>query len=180
MMLKEKLICSSCGREFDRTSKQRPRFCSNACKQKAYRDRQKLLNTPLGEFRQESRWVRARGKRPLQLSGRYASSTNPKTWATFDQVQSSSVGDGFGVMLGQGLGCYDIDHCFNGGSLKGWVRDYIESIPEKVIYMEVSKSGEGLHLFFLATDHGRGSNRGGVERYVQDRFIRTTFDTFTL
>ena len=180
MMLKEKLICSSCGKEFDRTSKQRPRFCSNACKQKAYRDRQKLLNTPLGEFRQESRWVRARGKIPLQLSGSYASSTNPKTWATFDQVQSSSVGDGFGVMLGQGLGCYDIDHCFNGGSLKGWVRNYIESIPEKVIYMEVSKSGEGLHLFFLATDHRRGSNRGGVERYVQDRFIRVTFDTFTL
>ena len=82
--------------------------------------------------------------------------------------------------MGQGLGCYDIDHCFNGGSLEGWVRDYIESIPEEIIYMEVSKSGEGLHLFFLATDRGRGSNRGGVERYVQDRFIRTTFNTFTL
>ena len=160
-MLQEKLVCSSCGKEFDRTSKQRPKFCGNACKQKAYRDRQKLPNMPLGEFRQESRWVRARGKRPLQLSGRYASSTNPKTWATFDR-------------------CYDIDHCFNGGSLDGWVRNYIESIPEKIIYMEVSKSGEGLHLFFLSTDQGRGSNRGGVERYTQSRFIRTTFNTFTL
>ena len=180
MMLQEKLTCSSCGKEFDRTSKQRPKFCSNACKQKAYRDRRKLPNMPLGEFRQESRWVRARGKRPLQLSGRYASSTNPKTWSTFDRVQSSSVGDGFGVMLGQGLGCYDIDHCFNGGSLDGWARNYIESIPEKIIYVEVSKSGEGLHLFFLSTGQGRGSNRGGVERYTQGRFIRTTFNTFTL
>lgn len=176
----EKLICNSCGKEFDRTSKQRPKFCGNACKQKAYRDRQKLPIIPLGEFRQESRWVRARGKRPLQLSGRYASSTNPKTWSTFAQVQSSSVGDGFGVMLGRGLGCYDIDHCFNGGSLDGWVRNYIESIPEKIIYAEVSKSGEGLHLFFLPTEHGKGSNRGGVERYTQGRFIRMTFNTFTL
>lgn len=83
-------------------------------------------------------------------------------------------------MLGDGLGCYDIDHCFEGGKVKEWVRDYIQAIPEEIVYMEVSKSGEGLHLFFNSSDQARGSNRGGVEKYTRDRFIRTTLNTFSL
>lgn len=35
-------VCTVCGKQFDRYSSQRIRFCSNACRQKAYRDRQLL------------------------------------------------------------------------------------------------------------------------------------------
>ena len=176
----ESLICSSCGGEFTRTSKQRPRFCSNACKQKAYRDRQKLACLPLAEFRQQKRWVRAREKRPLQLNGSYASSTNSKTWATFEQVQSSSVGDGFGVVLdGSGLGCFDFDNCFDGGVLKPAVREFIAGIAYPIVYVERSVSGNGLHVFVEA-EKQRGFRRDGVEFYSWGRFIRTTLSTFIL
>ena len=176
----ESLICSSCGGEFTRTSKQRPRFCSNACKQKAYRDRQKLACLPLAEFRQQKRWVRAREKRPLQLNGSYASSTNSKTWATFEQVQSSSVGDGFGVVLdGSGLGCYDFDNCFDDGVLKPAVRDFIAGIAYPIVYVERSMSGNGLHVFVEA-EKQRGFRRDGVEFYTWGRFIRMTLDSFKL
>lgn len=179
-MMVKLLECQECGDTFDRKSKQRPKFCSNACKQKAYRARSKNASVPLARFRSESRWVRAKGKKPLQVSGKNASSTNPRTWTTFENVLHSKAGDGFGVMLGNGLGCYDIDHCFEGGNLKGWAVDYIHSIAEEIVYTEVSKSGEGLHLFFLAKSHGPGFARNGVERYTQERFIRMTLDSFKL
>ena len=181
----ESLICSSCGREFARASKQRPRFCSNACKQKAYRGRKKLACLPLAEFRQQKRWVRAREKRPLQLNGSYASSTNPETWATFDQIQSSSVGDGFGVMLGSvnggaGIGCYDFDNCVKSGDVQPWVVDVIRKIPEPILFAELSVSGRGIHVFVKAppTKGQRVKLECGnsYEKYTSARFIRCTFN----
>ena len=175
----ESLICSSCGGEFTRTSKQRPRFCSNACKQKAYRDRQKLACLPLAEFRQQKRWVRASGKRPVMVDGSAASSTNPDTWASFAEVQSGA-GDGFGVVLdGSGLGCYDFDDCFNDGVLKPAVRDFIAGIAYPIVYVERSMSGNGLHVFVEA-EKQRGFRRDGVEFYSWGRFIRMTLDSFKL
>ena len=175
----ESLICSSCGGEFTRTSKQRPRFCSNACKQKAYRDRQKLACLPLAEFRQQKRWVRASGKRPVMVDGSAASSTNPVTWASFAEVQSGA-GDGFGVVLdGSGLGCYDFDNCFDGDVLKPAVREFVAGIAYPIVYVERSVSGNGLHVFVEA-EKQRGFRRDGVEFYSWGRFIRTTFNTFIL
>ena len=175
----ENLICSSCGREFARASKQRPRFCSNACKQKAYRGRQKLAGLPLAEFRQQKRWVRASGKRPVMVDGSAASSTNPATWASFSEVQSGA-GDGFGVVLdGSGLGCYDFDNCFDGGVLKPAVREFIAGIAYPIVYVERSVSGNGLHVFVEA-EKQRGFRRDGVEFYTWGRFIRMTLDSFKL
>ena len=85
-MMVKLLECQECGDTFDRKSKQKPKFCSNACKQKAYRARKKNDSTPLARFRSEPRWVRAKGKKPLQVSGKNASSTNPRTWTTFEKV----------------------------------------------------------------------------------------------
>ena len=62
------------------------------------------------------RWTRRVGKRPVMIDGRPASSTDPKTWGTFAEVQRGA-GDGFGVMLGDGLACYDLDHCLVGGKV---------------------------------------------------------------
>ena len=179
------LKCQECGGGFDRKSKQKPKFCSNACKQKAYRARSKNASVPLARFRSESRWVRAKGKKPLQVSGKNASSTNPETWATFDQIQSSSVGDGFGVMLGSvnggaGIGCYDFDNCVKSGDVQPWVVDVIRKIPEPILFAELSVSGRGIHVFVKAppTKGQRVKLECGnsYEKYTSARFIRCTFN----
>lgn len=168
--------CEVCGREFTWSGRgRRPTACGQRCRKR--RSRSTGLPTS------EARWVRARGKRPVTVSGAPASPTNPATWSTFRDVQESTAGDGYGVMLGGGLGCYDLDHCLVGGHLKPWARGVLDSIPERVIYAEVSQSGEGAHVFVAASE-GPGSRTpvedGGVERYTRARFIRTTGRTFSM
>lgn len=177
--VKEK--CIRCGKIFDSNgaSGRRKRTCSNACRQALYRKRkaEKASKIPK-EMTSRAQWVRADGKRPLQVSGSFASSTNPATWAEFRQVQKGA-GDGYGVMLGNGLGCVDIDHCFIGGRLQGWARKVVEAIHEPILFIERSLSGEGLHIFIEAPE-AKGTKRGQVERYTRQRFIRMTGDAFVM
>ena len=168
------MTCEMCGSVIEGRSGRVPRFCSGACRQRAYRARAKRR----ARFMElaEGRWVRARGKRPVMVSGAPASSTDSSTWSSHASVVESRAGDGLGVMLGGGLGCYDLDGCFDGsGRLSSSVREFVGSIPEPVLFVERSMSGRGLHVFVEAPE-GPGYRRGGVERYVKSRFIRTTFD----
>ena len=168
------MACVMCGSVIEVRSGRVPRFCSGACRQRAYRVRAKRR----ARFMElaEGRWVRARGKRPVMVDGRAASSTDSSTWSSHAAVVASRAGDGLGVMLGGGLGCYDLDGCFDeSGRLSSSVRDFVRSIPEPVLMVERSMSGRGLHVFVEASE-GPGSRRGGVERYTKSRFIRTTFD----
>ena len=119
----------------------------------------------------ERRWGRAQGKRPIMADGAPASSTNPGTWASFASVQSGA-GDGYGFMLGGGIGCYDLDHVSDGEA-----REIIALIPEEIIFIERSVSGEGVHVFCRMPE-GRGTRRGHVERYSRGRFIRVTGRVF--
>ncbi|QEA30402.1 DNA primase [Microbacterium sp. CBA3102] len=116
-------------------------------------------------------WVRADGKRPIRCDGRAASSTDPSTWASFDAVRRSSAGDGMGVMLGGGLGCYDLDHVSDAD-----LRDFVAGVVEPVVFIERSMSGNGFHVFIEAPEE-RGWKRGNVERYTRERFIRVTGDS---
>ena len=170
------MICEQCGQEFDATNRRgiTPRFCSATCRQRAHRARK--ARQPLSEFHSERRWVRADGKRPIMPCGSSASSTDPATWSRFSDVQAGA-GDGFGVMLGGGLGCYDIDHCIVDGMLEGWARQALDGIPEPVVFTEVSMSGTGLHVFVRAGE-SPGTRRGNVERYTRARFIRVTGKKF--
>lgn len=118
-------------------------------------------------------WVRAQGKRPIMVDGRPASSTDASTWATFASVWRQGAGDGAGVMLGQGLGCYDFDHVSDDEA-----RALLATIPEPVLWVERSVSGEGVHAFVEAAE-GPGSRAGNVERYTRARFIRVTGRAFT-
>lgn len=112
-------------------------------------------------------WARADGKRPVQPSGRPASSTNPNTWVSFGEVQSG-FGDGYGVMLGGGLGCYDFDHVTDADA-----RVLVSSVPEPIVWVERSVSGRGVHVFVEAPE-GPGCRQVGFERYTRSRFIRVT------
>lgn len=157
-----------------------PRFCSNACKQKAYRAARKAKSLPAipAAMTERRRWVRKDGKRPLTVMGWSASSTRSRTWDSFEAVRASTVGDGFGFMLGGGIGCIDLDHCIEGGVLLPWARDILDRCPQT--FVEVSQSGTGLHIFgFLAEGPGRGQRDGdGVEFYSTGRFIAVTGNPF--
>ena len=141
------------------------RYCSGACRQRAYRGRRLPAELTSGR-----RWVRARGKRPITTSGRAASTKDPRTWSSFAEVRRSSAGDGFGVMLGGGLGCYDLDHVSDDE-----IRAFLATVPERVLFAERSVSGDGVHVFVEAPEEP-GWRRGSVERYTRSRFIRTTLE----
>lgn len=161
--------CEVCGQVIEVRAGRVPSFCSGACRQKAYRQRRRQQKR-FDELA-EGRWVRAAGKRPIKTDGSPASTTDPATWSSLWQVQDSTAGDGMGVMLGGGLGCYDLDDCFTPGGLSENARQALTAIPEPVVRVERSVSGRGLHVFVEAPE-GRGSRREGVERYTAARFIR--------
>jgi primase-polymerase (primpol)-like protein len=79
-------------------------------------------------------------------------------------------------MLGDGLGCWDLDHCLGGGELASWAADVLTSI-DSPMWVERSMSGTGLHIFVAAVE-APGSRRAGVEFYSWARFIRVTGDRF--
>lgn len=128
-------------------------------------------------MRNQNRWTRRIKKRPVVIDGGAASSTDPSTWDAFDAVQEGA-GDGFGVMLGGGLGCYDLDHVSVEDALA-----FIAAIPEEVLYVERSLSGEGVHIFISAEEcpgWKRVVDGLSVERYTQGRFIAVTLDRLTI
>lgn len=169
-----KRTCGQCSGRMPVTARADARFCSGACRQKAYRARRSGVPACMRGLR---RWVRADGKRPIRPDGRWASSTKPFTWSSFAEVQSGA-GDGFGVMLGGGLGCWDLDDCFDaGGRLEGWAVAALDGVVP--VFAERSVSGRGLHVFVEAVE-GPGCRGGGVEFYSRDRFIRVTGDRFDL
>ena len=165
-------VCEGCDARFERVGRGRaPRFCSGRCRVAAHRARQ--LPT---EMTRRVQWTRRDGKRPVTVDGCPASSTRPATWATYAAVKASRVGDGFGVMLGRGLACIDLDGCLAGDVLAAWARDVIDVDP---VWVERSLSGTGLHVFHLAPEEP-GTRRGGVERYSRARFIAVTGERFVL
>ena len=149
------------------------RFCSGRCRVAAHRAKGRL---PV-EMTARRAWVRRDGKRPIRCDGSPASSTDSSTWSTYREVLASTAGDGFGVMLGDGLACFDLDHCLEGGVLAPWAADVLATI-EAPLWVERSMSGTGLHAFANAPE-GPG-RRGRFEFYSRARFIAVTGDRFTL
>lgn len=73
-------------------------------------------------------------------------------------------------MLGDGLGCYDLD-----GVDDAEARSLVALIPEPIIFMERSMSGRGVHVF-VRMGEGAGTSKwqGRHGRYPRGRFIRVT------
>ena len=144
----------------------------------------------LDELKGQRRWVlwrlemvhNGRGelvptKIPFQRCGKHASSTDETTWCSYAEAQDS-VGSytGVGVMMGDGLGCVDLDHCVSDGQVMPWAREIIIALDS---YAEFSPSGSGVHI--LGEDialPGKGRKRpfetGAVEIYDTARFLTFT------
>lgn len=162
----------------------RPRkYCSNACRHRAYRQR-RSSRIP-DALTDRARWVRyslePRGdkiaKVPRQLNGRKASVTDPSHWTTYRNALRSPVGDGLGIVLGEGLGAIDLDDCIEDGVIAPWVLQLLDEYRSEAIFVERSMSGSGIHIFLpLEEGPGRRFRDGGmkVEVYSRGRYIAVT------
>lgn len=117
-----------------------------------------------------------------------ASSTDPQTWATFEQAQiayNERVGDndaftGVGIVLdGDGLAGVDIDHCVKDGQPDPAALALLDSMG--AAYVEVSPSTTGLRAFGYAgkLESGcKGTLNGlSVELYSTGRYLTLTGHT---
>lgn len=174
--------CKQCGGDTDILGAHRiPSYCSNACRQKAYRQR----NTIPSELRKRDRWVTweprwspsGLTKVPLMLNGRFASSTNPTTWTSYAAVRQLPRK---GFVLGSGIGCIDLDHCLVKGMPSLACRAMLDRLPGT--YIEVSPSGDGLHIWGLLPEGpGRryvADDGLSIERYSVGRYMTVTGRTF--
>lgn len=87
-------------------------------------------------------------KAPLRADGRPASSTNPSTWATFDEVWPTGR---VGLMLrDSGVLALDLDHCREAatGMIATWAAELLRLC--RGAYTEVTPSGNGLRILMGA------------------------------
>lgn len=171
-------VCQECG---DPTNllRSHARFCSPRCRVRHHRRTQ--LPKPLTD---RARWVRRNAaKVPLDArTGRFASVTDPATWCSYEQARASTAGVGLGFVLGDGIGCWDLDKCLNGGQLAPWAREVLDGI-DAPLFVERSQSGEGVHVFVHAAEGPGRRIRDGernVEFYSAGRYIAVTGDVLKL
>lgn len=164
--------CQLCGIEF-RLARADAKFCSAKCRVYFNRGRRALP----GQLTSRPRWIRySANKVPLQVTGGNASSTDPLTWSSFAEASDSTAGVGLGFVLnGDGIGCYDLDHCFMDGAPTAEAVEFVKSVNP--FYVEVSPSGDGLHAWVYA-EKAQGFRRtiGGlnVEFYTHARYLTVT------
>lgn len=171
-------VCANprCGRTIADTARPHKRTCTPRCRKAVSRARQALP----AELTGADRWVRrSPTKVPLTTAGTAASSTDERTWSTHAEAVASSAGVGMGFVLSDvdRIVCVDLDHCLAAdGSLKPWAEEIVSSAGPT--FVEVSPSGDGLHVFGYAdVRQGRRIRRAdgyAVEVYSSGRYIATT------
>lgn len=140
-------------------------------------------------MREADRWLRWRlvsrpgqtkpAKIPVTPEGRPAKVNDPSTWGTFADAAESTVGRGLGFILGEGVGCIDLDDAILPDGIAPWAECLLDALPPT--FVEVSQSGTGLHIFgYLAEGPGRNYRTSGltVEQYSKGRYIATTGDVW--
>ncbi|MFE2549012.1 bifunctional DNA primase/polymerase [Streptomyces sp. NPDC059355] len=172
-------MCEHCAAPLPMMARQHARFCDTRCRSKAHRAA-KADATP-HELRTRDRWIRRSGdKIPLTVAGMAASSTDPRTWSTHTDAAASSAGVGLGFVLSDedDIVCIDLDHCLNPltGRLAPWAAAVVRDAG--ATYVEVSPSGDGLHIWGRAyVRQGRRIRRPdgtAVEIYGTGRYIAMT------
>jgi primase-polymerase (primpol)-like protein len=174
-------MCERCGKGIDRKNSQ-ARFCSSKCRVYTHRDAQRRPSLPI-EMTGNDRWVRwdrvrrdgKWAKVPFTIDAGQASSTNPLTWTSYAAASASSRGVGLGFVLGNGIGCIDLDHCLIDGQPNEPAAAFLARYPGNLI--EVSPSGDGLHIWGLRHEQP-GTKRLidglSVETYSTGRYITVT------
>ena len=144
-----------------------------------------------GELKAEPRWVcwclverdGRRTKIPVDArTGRMAKSTDPATWATFEEAVAARerLGcSGVGFVFGpdRAYTSLDLDHVIHDGVLDGQYRWVVEQANT---YCEVSPSGGELHLIFRGhkPEGAERCRKGPVEMFDHDRYFTVTGNVF--
>lgn len=128
-------------------------------------------------------------KPPYQLNGRYASTIEPSTWATYEEVvakyQSSGKYDGIGFVFtaeDEYIGI-DLDDVVDpkSGVITPEARNIVDYIGS---YTEISPSGKGIHIIALkdeqAIEDGRTSTADikSLEMYSSKRYFTMTGNVY--
>lgn len=181
--------CARCGSPLDPSRSKRPAvYCTSACRQAAYRARATRrpaapsLPAALLELDRWVTWLPVMRKdrwtkMPLSArTGSAASSTDPATWSSHADVKQFLRR---GFVVGEGIGCIDLDHCLVDGVPTPAAAAYLAKLP--ATYIEVSPSGDGLHVWGLMPEQ-RGRRRVldglSVETYSRERYITVTGKPF--
>lgn len=171
-------LCARCETPLSAGARSVSVYCSTRCRVAAHRAKKTQLPT---ELTTRDRWVRRSAtKVPLTTAGMAASSTDPRTWSTHKDAAASTAGVGLGFVLSDvdDVVCIDLDHCLNPltGRLAPWAAAIIRDAG--ATYVEVSPSGDGLHIWGrAAVRQGRKIRRPdgtAVEIYGTGRYITVT------
>jgi Family of unknown function (DUF5906)/Primase C terminal 2 (PriCT-2) len=139
-------------------------------------------------------------KRPIQISGHGASTTNPKHWSTFDDVEQAyerAVQRGYMELQERGkpaqqVAVGGVGFVFDGqpdedglvfagadfdkvipaeGEISSFAAERVKRLGS---YYEQSVSGAGLHVILKARPLARGITQNGTELYTGGRFFTMT------
>jgi putative DNA primase/helicase len=120
-------------------------------------------------------------KVPYQPCGSTASSTDARTWTSFEDVIASYLAggyDGVGIVLdgaqggdGLTLAAVDIDKAIDNPGRQARAQQIIASMDS---YTELSPSGQGYRIFLRARPLLAGVNRDGFEVYTSGRYLTVT------
>lgn len=183
--------CEHCRGPLAIMARSHTRTCSPRCRKALSRANERARKLELGrtKFKENAfpltltdhgRWIRRSAtKVPLTTAGMAASSTDPRTWSTHAEALASSAGVGLGFVLSDvdEVVCLDLDHCIRpDGSLELWASSILRDAG--ATYVEVSPSGDGLHIWGRAdVRQGRKIRRldgTAVEIYGTGRYIAMT------
>ena len=129
------------------------------------------------------RYVDRGGPKPSKLpfsprTGKVASVTDATTWATFNESvaaldNGSFDGIGFVFTDADPFTGIDLDDCHGDAEAKAVQDRIFDAFPS---YAELSPSGNGLHI--IVKGRVRGSRRGHVEVYSNERFFTMTGNVY--
>lgn len=113
-------------------------------------------------------------------TGALASTTDPSTWATFEEASAFCVREhasGVGYVLSKDdpyVGI-DLDGCRdpNSGRIEPWAKTIMKRLDS---YTEISPSGTGLRIFCRGDLPPHGRRKGKLEVYSHARFLTITGD----
>ena len=131
-------------------------------------------------WRYKDRGNGKRTKPPFQIDGKYAKTTDARTWSSFNQclvALDQGKDAGLGIMLGSGIVGIDLDHVIQleTNTLTPLAQEIVNRF--RGTYIEISPSKEGIHIFCYGKIKRSGKGRGDnnwLEVYDRDRYFTVT------
>ena len=109
------------------------------------------------------------------LTGSFASSTNPETWASYEEAvracnEHDYDGIGFVFTPDDDLCGIDLDGCLNPetGEIESWAQKVIEELDSNT---EISPSGTGVHILIRGELPPGRNRKGHFEAYDRGRYF---------